>query len=116
MRRLENLDIWKDSRILIGDIYRMMEPIRDFGFRDQIQRAAVSIMNNIAEGFESGSDSLFVRYLRIAKGSSSEVYSMLYLCEDLKYCTVEQRKDLQSKVISIINRISKLIDFLENKQ
>lgn len=115
MRRLENLDIWKDSRILVGDIYRMMEPIRDFGFRDQIQRAAVSIMNNIAEGFESGSDSLFVRYLRIAKGSSSEVNSMLYLCEDLTYCTIEQRKELQSKVISIINRISKLIEFLENK-
>lgn len=116
MRRLENLDVWKDSRILIGDIYRMMEPIRDFGFRDQIQRAAVSIMNNIAEGFESGSDSLFIRYLKIAKGSCSEVNSMLYLCEDLKYSTAEQRVGLQSKVISITNRISKLIEYLDNKQ
>ena len=94
----------------------MMEPIRDFGFRDQIQRATVSIMNNIAEGFESGSDSLFVRYLNISKGSCSEVNSMLYLCEDLKYCTIEKRKELQSKVISIINRTSKLIEYLENKQ
>ncbi|MDO5446308.1 MAG: four helix bundle protein [Prevotellaceae bacterium] len=116
MKRLENLDVWSDSRVLVGDIYRLMEPIRDFGFRDQIQRASVSIMNNIAEGFESGSDTMFVRYLKIAKGCCSEVNSMLYLCKDLKCAVIEQRIDLQSKVISIANRISKLIEYLENKQ
>lgn len=113
MRKVENLDIWKDSRVLIGEVYRMMEPVRDYGFRDQIQRAAVSIMNNIAEGFEAGSDSLFIRYLKIAKGSCSEVNSMLYLCEDLKYSTGAQRESCQVQVASLINRISKLIEYLE---
>lgn len=61
----------------------------DYGFKDQIQRVAVSIMNNIAEGFESGPDAKFINFLNIAKGSCSEVKSMLYLCEDLDYCSTE---------------------------
>ena len=65
-------------------IYAIMQNCRDYGFRDQIQRASVSIMNNIAEGLESGSDAKFVNFLNIAKGSCSEVRSMLYLCEDFR--------------------------------
>ncbi len=81
-RNLENLKVWQDTRIFVNEIYDMMQACRDYGFKDQIQRASVSIMNNIAEGFESGSDKMFVRYLSISKGSCSEVKSMLYLCED----------------------------------
>ena len=54
----------------------------------------MSIMNNIAEGFESGSDSKFINFLNIAKGSCSEVRFMLYLCEDFKYCSMEERTEL----------------------
>jgi len=116
MRQLENLDVWKDSRALVVSIYKLMETVRDYGFRDQIQRAAVSIMNNIAEGFESGSDTMFCRYLKISKGSCSEVKSMLYLCDDLKFCTSQKREELQSMVTSIVNRLCKLIAYLENKE
>ena len=97
-------------------IYAIMQNCRDYGFRDQIQRASVSIMNNIAEGLESGSDAKFVNFLNIAKGSCSEVKSMLYLCEDMKYCTSEKRQELQSKLLTISGQIYKLIEFLKNNQ
>ena len=111
-RNLENLKVWQDTRIFVNEIYDMMQACRDYGFKDQIQRASVSIMNNIAEGFESGSDKMFVRYLSISKGSCSEVKSMLYLCEDRKYCTLEKRKELHSKLLSITSQIYKIIEYL----
>ena len=63
-RGFENLRVWQQSRIFVNSIYDIMEEIKDYGFRDQIQRAAVSIMNNIAEGAESGSDAKYVNYLK----------------------------------------------------
>ena len=111
-RNLENLKIWQDTIIFVNEIYDIMQACRDYGFRDQIQRASVSIMNNIAEGFESGTDKMFVRYLSISKASCSEVKSMLYLCEDRKYCTLEKRKELHSKLLSITSQIYKLIEYL----
>ena len=68
-RNFESLRIWQEARVFVNDVYGMMENCRDYGFRDQIQRAAVSIMNNIAEGNESGSDAKYVNFLNIAKGS-----------------------------------------------
>lgn len=111
-RSIENLFIWKESRAFVNAIYRMMATCKDWGFRDQIQRAAVSIMNNIAEGAESGSDAKFINFLNIAKGSASEVRSMLYLCEDLGFCNPETRTQLQEKLKIITVGIVKLIDSL----
>ena len=111
-RKLENLRIWIDARGLVVDIYRLMSDNRDFGFKDQIQRATVSIMNNIAEGFEYNSDSVFVRYLNIAKGSCSEVKSMLYLCEDLNYCSQAQREALQTKLHAVSSGIYNMSVYL----
>ena len=78
-RSFENLYVWQESRELINIIYKIMSSCRDYGFKDQIQRAAVSIMNNIAEGFESGSDAKFLNFLNISRGSCAEDRSMLYL-------------------------------------
>ena len=64
-RSIENLYIWNESRIFVNAIYKMIANCKDWGFRDQIQRASVSIMNNIAEGSESGSDAKFVNFLNI---------------------------------------------------
>ena len=110
--------IWRQSRIVVKQISQMFSDSKDFGFKDQIQRAAVSIMNNIAEGSESGSDAKFINYLNTAKGSCSEVRSMLYLCEDLNYCTAETRIELQGQIKKISTGIVKLIESLnnENKQ
>lgn len=114
-RSIENLYIWKESRLFVNAIYHMMAACKDYGFKDQIQRAAVSIMNNIAEGSESGSDPKFVNFLNIAKGSCGEVRSMLYLCEDFGYCSPETRTELQLQLKKISTGIVRLIDSLSSK-
>lgn len=114
-RSFENLYIWKESRSLINSIYKIISSCRDYGFKDQIQRAAVSIMNNIAEGCESGSDAKFCNFLNIARGSCGEVRSMLYLCEDLSFCTKEEREALQTQVRKITSGIVNLSDSLSKK-
>ena len=111
-RCIENLFIWNESRKVVNSIYFIMQNCRDYGFRDQIQRAAVSIMNNIAEGFESGTDAKFIYFLNIAKGSCSEVNSMLYLCEDFRYCSPDERMKIQLQIKQISIGIRKLVGSL----
>ena len=108
MAYFEELSIWQQAKDLTKCIYEMMQDNRDWGLRDQIQRASVSIMNNIAEGSESGSAPAYIRYLNIAKGSSAEVRSMLYLCGEFGYCTPEQQQqmfDLCKKISAGINNL-----------
>ncbi len=75
--RFEEIIVWQKARELTGLIYVNLRDFRDYAFRDQLQRASVSIMNNIAEGFERKGNKEFKRFLFIAKGSSAEVRSML---------------------------------------
>jgi len=88
-KTFEELRIWQQARILVKSVYSNFKADtighKDFGFRSQFQRAAVSVMNNIAEGFERGSKADFARFLDIAKGSCGEVRSMLYIAFDLDY-------------------------------
>ena len=114
-RSIENLYIWKESRVFVNAIYKMMASCKDYGFRDQIQRASVSIMNNIAEGSESGSDAKFINFLNIAKGSCGEVRSMLYLCEDFAFCSPEERIVLQTQLKKISTGIVNLNNSLNSK-
>ena len=100
------------ARNVVNDIYNMMDSYKDYGFKEQLQRASISIMNNIAEGFDSGSDKKFISYLNISRGSCSEVNSMLYLCEDLKICDKEQRISIQNKIKIISSGCIKLIKSL----
>lgn len=96
VERFEDLDAWKVGRELANLIYiygRETARSKDYGFKDQIQRAAVSVMNNTAEGFERGSNKDFAKFLFIARGSAGEVRSMLYLALDQKYITEEQFKE-----------------------
>ena len=109
-RSFEGLRVWQQSRAFVNSIYDIMEEVRDYGFRDQIQRAAVSIMNNIAEGSESGSDAKYVNFLQISRGSCSEVRSMLYLCLDRNMINQETFDKLKSEAISISNQIYRLIE------
>ncbi len=101
--------------MVVNCIYKMLAKNNDWGFKDQIQRASISIMNNIAEGFDSGSDAKFINYLNIAKGSCSEVRSMLYLCEDLGYCDSETRLNLQNAVKRITASIVNLTGIISNE-
>ena len=110
---IEEMYIWKLSRCLVNDIYRMMSNCKDYGFRDQIQRAAVSIMNNIAEGLYSGYKSRFIFHLKVTKGSCAEVISMLYLCEDFNHCTKAKRMELQNQIKVISAGCQRLIESLK---
>ena len=91
--RFEELEAWKTARQLVNLIYDLSSrsPFsRDFGFVDQARRAVVSVMNNIAEGFESRTQGLFVDYLGRAKGSAGEVRSVLYVALDRLYVSKEE--------------------------
>jgi len=116
MKAFEDLRIWQESRIFVNQIYDLTEDIKDYGFKDQIQRAAVSIMNNIAEGFDYGSDAMFIKYLDTSKASCGEVKSMLYLVEERKYCSPENAFLLREKAKSISSGIHALIKYLKNKK
>lgn len=83
--QFEKMEIWKQSRELVKHIFGFTKGLSDRDFNSQIHRAALSIMNNVAEGHESGSAKAFARYLKIAKGSCGEVRSLLYAGLDVKY-------------------------------
>lgn len=83
-QKFEDLEIWQESRRLNRIIYASLEDCRDYSFRDQMRRAALSVMNNISEGFERRTPKDFAHFLDLAKGSAGEVRSMTYAAEDLK--------------------------------
>ena len=85
IKMFEDLLVWQKAVDLTVDLYASLELVNDFGFKNQIQRASISISNNLAEGFERESDRDFKRFLFIAQGSCSEVKSMLYVGVRLNY-------------------------------
>lgn len=109
IKDFEELKAWQKAREMAGNVYELTRQekfSRDFGLRDQIQRAASSVMHNIAEGFESGSDPEFIRFLKIARRSAGEVQSQLYLALDVGYITEEERQNayiLATEVKRLIN-------------
>jgi len=95
VQRFEDLLCWKKSRELVREVYKALNTCKDYGFKDQIQRASVSVMSNIAEGFESGTKQEFLNYLYIAKGSAGEVRAQLYAAYDIGYVHIETFKRLK---------------------
>jgi len=119
IQKFEDILSWKKAKELALQIYKLQCKTSygiDIGFKDQIQRAAISIMNNIAEGFERGSKKEFLKYLYIAKGSSGEVRSLLHIAKDLDYITVEQYNELLSQCEEISKTLSGLIKYLYNSK
>lgn len=115
-KSFEELYIWKRSRHLSNEIFKDFETFKIFGFRDQIMRATLSIMNNISEGFERGSDRDFIKFLYYSKGSAAEVRSMLYLALDRNYISLERFKELMSDLMQITSGIEKLIRYLKAEE
>lgn len=89
IRTFEDIQAWQKAKKLSLNTYRMFNKSRDYGFREQVQRASVSVMNNIAERFERQSKPEFRRFLFIAKGSAGEVRSMLTLAKELNKISEE---------------------------
>ncbi|NMD00900.1 MAG: four helix bundle protein [Bacteroidales bacterium] len=92
--RFENIIAWQKAKDLAITIYSLYSDCNDFGLKNQIQRASVSVMNNIAEGFERKSNNDFKQFLYIAKGSCCEVRTMLVLSHDLKINDPEKNNAL----------------------
>ncbi|WP_107037822.1 four helix bundle protein [Brumimicrobium mesophilum] len=107
--KFEEIQSWQKAKELTVGVYKNFSDNKDYGFKDQIQRASVSVMNNIAEGFESQTNKMFIRYLYIAKGSCGEVRSMLYLAKEFNYITVEQFEKLSNLSLDATRLISGFI-------
>jgi four helix bundle protein len=95
IRRFEDIQAWQEARKLVKMVYLLTDKgklAKDFGLRDQIRRASVSVMANIAEGFDCDSQVEFARFLGIARRSTVEVQSLLYAALDVGYITKEDFK------------------------
>jgi four helix bundle protein len=107
--KFEDLIIWQKSKEMTLFVYQAFKELKDFSFKNQIQRASVSIMNNIAEGFERKSNKEFKQFLYIAKGSAGEVRNMLYIANDLKYINENDYNILYDNILFISRTIANLI-------
>jgi four helix bundle protein len=116
-KRFEEMPVWQDARKLTTLIYTWTQRekfARDFGLRDQIQRSAVSIMSNIAEGYERATRKDFLLFISYAKGSVGEVRSQLYIGFDLKYIDEQQFKNGYDLCVSISTQLSKFSQHLKS--
>ncbi len=100
----ENLDVWKRACALTVRLYELLRESRDFGLKDQMQRAAVSIASNVAEGSERGGRD-FVRYLTIARGSAAELRTQVYIAAKIGILN----KAVMAELITELKRISKML-------
>lgn len=112
IKQFEEIEAWKIARDLSIQVYSLTKNITDYSFRDQIRRASVSVMNNIAEGFERQSNKEFRQFLFISKGSAGEVRSMALLAEDLGYFQSTDTVVLVEKCTLTARLISGLIKVL----
>lgn len=114
-RSFEEIEAWQEGRALVKEIYVISNdgPLsKDFALRDQLRRASLSIISNIAEGFERGGTAEFIRFLNIAKGSAGEVRAQLYVARDLNYLDEEDFKRLSITVVRVSRMLSRLIGYL----
>lgn len=115
IQKFEDVIAWQRAQLLTLDIYKIFEVSKDYSFRDQTQRASISIMNNIAEGFDRGTDKELRYFLLVARGSTAEVRSMLYIAEARGYITVTQHKELQGYTTEISKLLSGFIKKLSTE-
>ncbi|MDP3996069.1 MAG: four helix bundle protein [bacterium] len=108
IEKFEDILSWQKAVKLAVFVYKVFEKNRDYGFKDQVQRAVLSISNNIAEGYERRSNKEFKQFLYIAKGSCGEVRSMAYVALDMKYLN----KNDFDKMYSDSSEISRLLSGL----
>ena len=116
-KRFEELVIWQKSRDFAKMIYSLTRTLafaKDYGLKDQIQRAAVSVSSNIAEGFERNGNVEFTNFLFIAKGSCGEVRSQLYIAYDLNYITQVQFEKAVSQSVELSKLICSFIKSLKS--
>jgi four helix bundle protein len=119
IRRFEDIEGWQLARELTKAVYTATkgnEFSRDFGLKDQIQRAAGSVMHNVAEGFDSGSNAEFLRFLRYAQRSATEVQSQLYVAADQNYISDDQFIAITHLAAQSRSKIGGLLAYLKSSK
>lgn len=114
-----DIEAWKQARLFVANVYNIFSQgnaQKNFGFRDQIQRTSVSIMSNIAEGFDSGSRKIFIQFLTYSYRAASEVESILFAALDIHYIDLNQHNELMSQLNSINKLMGSFIRYLKNSQ
>ena len=119
INRFEEILGWQKARELTRQVYSISASAafgKDWGLRDQIRRAAVSILSNIAEGFERGGDKEFVHFLTVAKGSVGEIRSHLYVALDQQYLSQTQFESLHDQAVEISRLLTGLMTYLQTSE
>jgi four helix bundle protein len=119
IQKFEDLKVWQKARETNLQIYKLSNKgsfTKDFGLRDQIRRASVSILSNIAEGFERNGNKEFNQFLSIAKASAGEVRSQLYIAKDLEYISNDEFTEVVNKLIETSKMISGLMSYLKTTE
>jgi four helix bundle protein len=114
-KRFEDLEVWQKARAFMSPIYELGKELidrKDYELRNQIVRASMSIMLNIAEGFARRSNNEFRQFLYIAHGSAAEVQSCLYIAKDQHYCDEPRFQDMYGRCDEISRMIAGLIKYL----
>lgn len=115
MARFEELEVWKKSARLSADLYKALTDLKDFGFRDQITRAGLSIPSNIAEGHERCTDKEIANFFNYAKGSAGELRTQIYIGMDIGYIDCETGKKWLSEAEEISKMLHSLIRAIRNR-
>ena len=116
IERFEDIKAWQKARELVKSTYEITSKedfARDYSLKDQIRRASISVMSNIAEGFSRQTDREFIQFLHVAKGSISEVQSQLYVALDLKYISEATFKELYEPLEETIRLVSGFVRYLK---
>ena len=118
-KTFEELEVWQKALTLVKSIYHITSNnkfSKDLSLTDQIRRASVSILSNIAEGFERGSNAEFIQFLYIAKGSCGEVRSQLYVAHELEYISKEEFEETLQMCKEISGQINGFISYLKGSR
>ncbi len=118
-KKFEDLEVWivaKDTSVMIYKITENENLRKDFGLKDQIRRASISVISNIAEGFERNGNKEFIQFLSIAKGSAGEVRAQLYIIKELNFINEEEFVLLYEKVTQVSKMLSGFINYLKQSE
>ena len=119
INKFQDLEVWQLSIEIVVQIYKLclnLKFAKDFGLRDQIRRAVVSIASNIAEGFEMSNNNDFIRFLRIAKGSIGEVKTQIYIALKIGYITEKEYEEVAGKLDLLSSKVGSFMNYLYIKK
>jgi four helix bundle protein len=116
IKRFEDIEVWQDARKFVALVYTVTAQgafAKDFSLRDQLRRSSISVMSNIAEGFERKGRNEFIHFLYIAKASAGEMRSQLYTALDLAYIKQDAFAALSESALGISGKLANFIKYLE---